>query len=394
MARYVKRRPPLRGGWDVGPEEFKALGFTVGLPPNLYVPQTQAIVELSQRFEACDSIFLDIDSDFYVKDRQFLFQDSRSIRCFVRDIPPGIDPDRLKRSINQKMYQKRLTTASECVDRVIINPNGQFAFVDFARSRDAERFIELKDSLEIDNHSIKIRRSHQESLADSPDVGVSEVRPERQSSLILWGIDKGITENDIIEIIGGSAKVSLVEIPRIEGASLGYAIVDLEDSSLTDLVALRLKYKEGIDCRRCFLRAAQQFPPPRDGSGQFLTLREEFEKMTVADVLNLDITLTTSTSNPSEVSEFRRLRIFNVMKSSSVSEIESVVEDMRQELARYGQTTAVFADMLADQTAPALGIPVVAIFTAPESAVSAQNGISGRKYRGRIVITMLEGGES
>jgi hypothetical protein len=391
MARYVKRSRPLRGGWDVGPEEFKALGFTVGLPPNLYIPQTPPILELSQRIEACDSLMLGIDSDFSVQDRPFLLQDSHSIRCFVRDLPPGMDADRLQRAINQKMYQKRLTTTPECVERVIINPYGQFAFVDFARSKDAERFIELKDALDIDGHPIKIRRSRKEAKSDSADTTVNEVRPERQNSLILSGIENSTREQDITEMISAYAKVSVVEIPRIDGRGLGYAIVDLEDASLTDLVALRLKFRYGIDCRRCFPRAGQKLPPVPEDKSSFLTLRDEFASLTVADIFNLDVQLTTPARNLPESESFRKLRIFNVMKSTAPHEIEMVVEDMKQEVARYAKPTAVFADMLADRPAAALGVPVVAVFGDARGASAAQRGISGRKYRGRIVITMLEG---
>ena len=36
-----------------------------------------------------------------------------------------------------------------------------------------------------------------------------------------------------------------------------------------------------------------------------------------------------------------------------------------------------------------IGIPVIVIFETPDDASSAQKAISGRKYKGRIVITML-----
>lgn len=70
-------RKKLRGGWDTTPEEFQALGFTIGLPPNLYVPQTQEVKEVSYRFQQADSAFNQTKSNFPVFERQSLFNQNR-----------------------------------------------------------------------------------------------------------------------------------------------------------------------------------------------------------------------------------------------------------------------------------------------------------------------------
>ena len=396
MTAYVKRFPRLRGGWDVTADEYRALGFTVGLPPNIYVPQTQPIVEISQRFETCDSTLTEIDSYFSIQDRQSLFQDGHSIRCFVRDLPPDIDAEKLKRIINQKMYQKRLTSTQECVEKVLINPLGQFAFVDFAKSKDAERFIELRDSLDIDGHVIHIRRSH------NSENGVIEVPQEKQNSFILWGLPLDATVESVRADVSQFAKVSVVEIPQRDGVSLGYAIVDLEDSSLTDIVILKLRFALGLDARRCFPRVGQ---PPRcrlpeeeieelrmyglTDSGRYATLVDGGREFTVADALNLDIPI-------SKVQTFERqeklhkLRIFNVMKSDKPEEIDEVVRDVGDELRKLGKPQSVFADVLTTPVIPCLGLPVVAVYATSHEAERAQRAIAGRKYKGRLVITMLE----
>jgi hypothetical protein len=79
--KYVRGQNHLRGGWAVTAEECKSLGFTIGLPPSLYVPQTTKIVEESQRFEACDSVLLAIDISFSVRDTNSLFECGRTLRC-------------------------------------------------------------------------------------------------------------------------------------------------------------------------------------------------------------------------------------------------------------------------------------------------------------------------
>ena len=54
---YERKHKRLRGGWDVGPEEYKSMGFTIGLPPNIYVPQNPEIQKLSNKFENSDKDF-------------------------------------------------------------------------------------------------------------------------------------------------------------------------------------------------------------------------------------------------------------------------------------------------------------------------------------------------
>jgi hypothetical protein len=398
MRRSVRQRPPLRGGWDVDCDEFKSLGFTVGLPPSLYVPRVPIITELSQRFESSDSLFLDIDSNFSVEDRSFFFHDSRNIRCFVRDLPPGMDSQKLKRIINQKMYQKKLTSTPESVERVLVNPCGQFAFVDFPKSRDAERFLELKDSLEIEGQPVKIRRSFKSAgTAGQPN---NDFHPERRNSLILWGIEITFTEKEVREIVSRFAKVGRVDVPTLYGVNLGYAIVDLEDSILTDLVALHLRVKLGIDCRRCFSRFGQRqrkensavdFAGLRAGK-KITKLVESARDFTVADVLNLDIDIARIANEREEGvnEEFNGIRIFSLTKSADPKELEIVVEEVRRELRHFRSLLKVFADLLFDQGVPLLGVSVVAVFKLNREAALAQIEISGRKYRGRIVITMLE----
>jgi hypothetical protein len=380
MTRYVRRHPRLRGGWDVGADEFKSLGFTVGLPPNVYVPQTAPIAELSHRFESCDSSLLDIESDFSVQDRQFLFQDARSVRCFVRDLPPDMDSDQLKRAINQKMVQRRLTTSAECVEKVTINPCGQFAFVDFPRARDAERFIELKDSLEIEGQTIKIRRS----FKTSPEAADTEVRPERGAALVVCGL---AGEADVRAAVGEFAKVAQVEI-----AGTGDAIVDLEDAALVDIVVLQLRVR-GVECARCFPRAATRANVDRaqfvGESGKLVTVAPGM--WTVADVLNLDVQISTVVRNWEDVrvEGYNKLRIFNVTRGSGAAEIGVAVDDVRKELERYTSLEKVYADVLGDDAA-VLGVPIVAEFGETREAAMAQRDIAGRRYRGRVVITMLE----
>ncbi|OHT01101.1 hypothetical protein TRFO_01678 [Tritrichomonas foetus] len=400
MSRYVRNHSPLRGGWDVGPDEYKALGFTIGLPPNIYIPQTPPIVELSQRYESIDANFIDVDSKFNVKERQFMLQTSSNARCYVRELPPNMDAEALKEALNIKLFQKKLTSSKHAISQVVINPNNEFAFVDFEKVKDAEKFIELKDSFDLEGHTLRIRRAH----ADETNESMSGDLPqEMNNSLIINQIPDDINEQILSTIISEHAQVEKVTIPSINEKRLGYAIVDLQDTSLVNIVMLKLRLINGFDCRRCFPRADQ---PPRVSltkdkldemkfynqkeENKYAVFIENSENLAISDILNLDIDITKIQTGIIPNKTCRRLRIFNVIKTEEVSEIEEVVADMREECSAFGEIEEVYADTVWEKLVRQIGTPVVVIFKTVNDANNAQRGISGRKYKGRVVITMLE----
>jgi hypothetical protein len=67
-----------------------------------------------------------------------------------------------------------------------------------------------------------------------------------------------------------------------------------------------------------------------------------------------------------------------------------VVADVRQELGRFRSLRDVFADVVSDELGAILGVPIVAVFRENAEASLAQREVAGRRYRGRVVITMLE----
>lgn len=257
---YLKSRRPLRGGWDVTPAEYRAMGFTVGLPPSLYVPQTKNVIDLARRFESCDETLSNSDSSFAMCERQVAFQAGKCNRCYVRDLPPGMDNEKLRRILNQKMNQRKIATQSEPISKVLINPLGQFAFVDFEKSRDAEKFIELKDSLDIEGHTIRIRRSHKESYGD----GAGAAQVELSDGIVICGLsEETLNESSIRRMVEQTADVESVIIPSVDGVGLGYAIVELKDQSLIDIIVLKLR-NAGISCKRCFPKLGQELREQMD----------------------------------------------------------------------------------------------------------------------------------
>ena len=403
MSEYKRKHKKLRGGWDVGPDEFKSLGFTVGLPPNLYIPQTTQISNLSQRFENCDSGFSAIDSKFSVTERQKLFESGRFVRCYVNSFPPNMSSQDLQNHINQTLFKKKLTSSPDVVSKVTMNPQGQFAFVDFEKNKDAEKFLELKDSFTIDGYTLRIRKSTMSSAND-----ISTLPHERTNSIFIDGIGELTNEADIMQkqddiknICSKYVEVSSVQIPVVNGCALGYAIVDLCDTSLADFLCMKLHFGHSLNAVRCFKKLGQH---PRDEmTNEKLysikyygkPIKDSYavyngDNLTVADILNLDIDITGIESEPPKTrSKF--LKIYNVLSANAEKkEISDTLRDIRDECDRYGKVVDAYVDDHWPKIASYLGSPIIVEFETCGDARDAQMELSGRTYCGKVVITCNE----
>jgi hypothetical protein len=105
-------------------------------------------------------------------------------------------------------------------------------------------------------------------------------------------------------------------------------------------------------------------------------------KLTIADVLNLDVEISAVVRNWEDVRAegYNKLRMFNVTRGSGVREIEMAIEDVRKELERFGSLEKVYADVLWEEAeAAVLGVPIVAEFRETRKAAMAQRDIAGRR---------------
>ena len=149
-----------------------------------------------------------------------------------------MNSETLRDALNAKIYQKKITNSPHAITQVFINPNNEFAFVDFEKAKDAEKFIELKDSFELDGHTLRIRRAHAE---ETNEAIVGEFPPEMVDSLFINNLPNDMSDQTLTTIISEHAEVEKVLIPMINDKRLGYAIVTLQDPTLVNIVMLKLK---------------------------------------------------------------------------------------------------------------------------------------------------------
>lgn len=361
--------PSLRGGWDVDPDEFRAMGFTVGFPPNLYIPRTPAVVALSRQFETADAIFEGVDSGFTQVERQPVKTADHFVRCHVAPIPRGLTPDRLRDLVNERLFR------GDAVTNVAIHPSGQYAHVDFERDRDAERFLELGDSWSIEGYPVRVRRSNM------PSTGDLTLPPEHPASLIVWRLG-GRSDEDLRREIGG-----VVDVERLwTNRTLDFALIELTDPALVDYAALKITAALGLPCRRCFA-TREQAPrnrriPRREG--RYALPLATLGELSVADILNLDVQITEPAEDiPSH--EGKSLWVFNVTEGSPGD--ERVLEDVTKEAGRFGEMIESHLEIGWSDT-EGIGPPIVLTFQSSTDADQAQKHLAGRRYKGAPLFTM------
>lgn len=388
----------LRGGWDVKPDEFEAMGFVVGLPPNIYVPKTKEIKQLSDRFIEHDIQLANLDTKFSVQEKPILQEKQHLVRCHVTSLP-NISEEELKNAIINRLFKKSITD-EKIIHKIKINKSKNYAHVDFYHSKDAEKFLELKDSFQIDGVTIRVRPSHN----SSPNDYNPYIPDEPFNGIIIDKLDVTLDPikikqiKDYLEqIISNYAKIKNINIPLFRGATLGYALVELENEDLCDYLILKLGFAHGLRCKRIFeyngigCKEEPDFDMDKkinaeNGEANYFVLPDNYD---ISDILNLDVTITRKSSQNLYQTNSRFLKIYN-LPSRDISQMSEIVEDMRDECSHFGRVIKAEVYKIFDKKFDCVAYPVLVEFATHQDAINAQIGISGRKYMNNIVITCNE----
>jgi hypothetical protein len=98
LQKYELRTAPrLLGGWDVGPEEFTSLGFTLGLPPLLEIDPSPDTIAYSLQLR---DYFEDGLTGAHTEMTDVLYQATRA-QLYIRDIDDRYqDPDEIREQLD------------------------------------------------------------------------------------------------------------------------------------------------------------------------------------------------------------------------------------------------------------------------------------------------------
>ena len=406
----------LRGGWFVGPEEYESMGYTLGLPPGFYCPNNPEIRALSKKLRSQNGIILPS-----MIQRSNTAQQNKKV--IISNLPPGISEETIKDRIMKAFQEEKTPLASNPpFERIQIDDSGTFAFIDFYSRKDAEAAVSLGHNVQVEGRDLPISWNSvqllQTTSSSVPIQTLKTFKPDMSDALIIESDEPLPSVEDITTFLTLASSDDTVH--RLEPASVqkcegfNVAIVVLKDPSKSDYAAWRFHECKifDVDCRihRCFRR---------DGDGPAGLDRNEKFKMSatagpsnmytvvspllrdhpsIADILNTDIQVavtvhpeTESIFDPS-LSEYNHLLIYNVAPETSMideSFYTEVLTEMREECSKYGKVLDVSVQIPPNQ-AHKCGYEVINVeFEDGKSAKNAQLQISGRRYRGRLVITQL-----
>ena len=186
----------LRGGWDCTPDEYKSMGFIIGLPPGMYVPPTKSILDLSLKFEHTDQDFSGFESNYLTQDRQALFDSETGIKCYIRNLPPDCTESNLIAFLNSKSNSQ-----SDVVRKIIFNQERHFAFVYFDQIKTADYFLNYKGQFEISGNIIQIQKAN----VDDNEDDIYGTNQNYEDAFIVYNLMEMLNENLIREIVVSGA---------------------------------------------------------------------------------------------------------------------------------------------------------------------------------------------
>ncbi|RLN15263.1 hypothetical protein BBO99_00003946 [Phytophthora kernoviae] len=198
------------------------------------------------------------------------------------------------------------------------------------------------------------------ALAGTALVGPSTTQPgDNHNRLVMMNIPVVLTEDQVKELVqpfGVLKKFSLVK-DETTGASMGNALFEYEDESVTDTAVEGLN---GLDIGGILLSVLRQ-----PSSGALPSVASSLEEQTSA-ILKME--------NMVSVDELR-----------DDEEYADLTEDVEEECKRFGNVTSMEIPRPKDgEEVPGLGCIYVR-FENEEDAVSALKALSGRKFGGNIV---------
>lgn len=374
-------RPRLRGGWFVRPEEYKAMGYTLGLPPGFYCPQTPAIQALSLSLESQDGIIL--PSKIPARSG-----DSDHRRVFVEGIPFGMAESDLANFLSNQLYSQKRVTDPSSVENVMVM-DGQFsAVVDFKTRKAAEAAVSLSRSITLEGNPLRIgwnvQKCTQESLptaTSTTDIVVESINPLPDDSVF----------HELLDPLG-----TAIEIGRVEGFNVVYVTIA---KHLADRANLLLN-QSGMTAHICnspFTQRSNHLC--NEGPTRLLSvLTPRIQKdLSFVNVFDMNQSITTTvhieTEHVEPIGGYRTLCLFNIAPKESLTDNDvwhEIEEDIIEQCNEFGKVEDINVSELPLATLPSDFAVVRVLFASPEDARDAQLGLAGLRYNGRIVITCLD----
>lgn len=334
-------------------------------------------------------------------------------RIYVGGLPVGVQDDTIATFFSNALAAVGGTTAGpgSCVVSVYVNHEKKFAFVEFRTVEEASNAMAL-DGIMFEGGAVRIRRPADYKPAAAAALGPSAPNPNLNLAAIglekpqeqhkgsadgsnqhnrmpqpaqqqqqggsdrifVGGLPYFLTDQQCRELLGSFGNIKQFDLitDRATGRSKGYGFVVYEDPAAGQ-IAIEGLHGMKLQDRTLTVRKAEGAQRPTvvgpSGEGQ--------------------------PQPPSVASSAPR--VLKLVEAVTIEELRDdeeysdIVEDMQEELAKYGDVKALHIPRPGpggEEAPPGLG-KVLAEFAEPSQALAARNALHGRKFGGRVVQAAL-----
>jgi hypothetical protein len=372
----IRRAPRLLGGWDVGPEEFTSLGFTIGLPPLLEIPPSPDAIAFSAQLR---DYLEDALTGGFTEMTDVLYQGTKS-QVYLRDLDPQFtDSEDVRQALDAVLANGIPSYESGSLVRVdfeVIPGRPPAAVATFSDPLTSQLVLRQRERYRIGDRALFITPYF--SLLDPLPLYGTRIRASRRNFVVAVG-----TDEEMVEVCR--------EFPEIQEHRVvgdGRVVCRTETPIQAENVVARMRGR--------FPAAILAFPAP-DKDVEYVTLPRQTvmvlrnPRLTFAEVLaDRDLTEPRELDRVDNPGEFNSLRIFNVFSLPMVkNEVMWVVlkDELKKRAVKYGYVEAItFPD---PPVCYGLHTYATIKFSTRNAASVAQANLAGQYFLGRPVITQL-----
>ncbi|XP_049743019.1 splicing factor U2AF 65 kDa subunit-like [Elephas maximus indicus] len=308
-------------------------------------------------------------------------------RLYVGNIPFGITEEAMMDFFNIQMRLGVLTQApGNPILAVQINQDKNFAFLEF-RSVDETTQAMALDGIIFQGQSLKIRRPHDyqplpsmsENLSAYMAGVASTVVPDSDHKLFIEGLPTYLNDDQVKELLtsfGPLKAFSLVK-DSATGLSKGYAVCEYVDINNTDQATAGLNGMQLGDKKLLVQRGSVGAK-----NGTLSTINQVPVTPQVPGLRSSQVQMG---GHPTEV-----LCLMNMVLPEELlddEEYEEIMEDVREECSKYGLVKSMEIPRPVDGVeVPGCG-KIFVEFTTVFDCQKAMQGLTGRKFASRVVVT-------
>ncbi|XP_075771287.1 splicing factor U2AF 65 kDa subunit isoform X3 [Pelodiscus sinensis] len=311
-------------------------------------------------------------------------------RLYVGNIPFGITEEAMMDFFNAQMRLGGLTQApGNPVLAVQINQDKNFAFLEF-RSVDETTQAMAFDGIIFQGQSLKIRRPHDyqplPGMSENPSVYVpgvvSTVVPDSAHKLFIGGLPNYLNDDQVKELLTSFGPLKAFNLVKdsATGLSKGYAFCEYVDINVTDQISKAIAGLNGMQLGDKKLLVQRASVGAKNAT--LSTINQTPVTLQVPGLMSSQVQMG---GHPTEV-----LCLMNMVLPEELlddEEYEEIVEDVRDECSKYGVVKSIEIPRPVDGVeVPGCG-KIFVEFTSVFDCQKAMQGLTGRKFANRVVVT-------